>query len=176
MSTRWEDLLQKWSDHIQDEAFDGDKIPRACVQSILKHARLTPSSKNFVHYEILRKLGNRILHSHWRNDDTGSDDPELENLVAKLLNGLRSIRRSEYRAYFGCRCSPEKEDGCSCETLAVCDSVGRLRQEIEKMLGIYPKQLQHEHQIKFILALVKSERYTPAEMYAILRVSLCQKF
>ena len=39
-----------------------------------------------------------------------------------------------------------------------------------------PKQLQHEHQIKFILALVKSERYTPAEMYAILRVSLCQKF
>lgn len=178
-STRWEDLLERWREHIRDDDYDGDKIPRACVQAILKYARLTPSGKNFWHYEILRKLGKHILQVNWfpnagdNADDKARATAEQDSLVNQLLRGLQNIRRPEYRAYFGCRCSEEEKRECQCEMLgSVPERRKRLGQEIEKMLGISFKNRQHECQINFIVALVKSERYTPAEMHAIIRVSL----
>ena len=128
-----------------------------------------------MHYEILRKIGKRILQNH-----TG--DSEDESLVDKFVDGLQKIRRPEYRAYFGCSCPEEEEGECrgreggrECEMVVKWTPV-KLRKEIADMLGISLKNLQHERHLKFILALVKSERYTAAEMYAIIRVSRCQNF
>jgi hypothetical protein len=169
----WGSLLEEWRAHIQD--VDCDFLRPDCVQNIFKHARLTSSGKNFVHYEILRKLGSRILAKHTPSNPD-SEDEKYQCLLKDLLEGLHDIKRPEYRAWFGCRCQGKVCRGSSGESCNIDSkwTTVRLRKEIGEMLGISLKSLEHERQLGFILALVKSERYTAAEMNTIIKVSPCQ--
>jgi hypothetical protein len=128
-----------------------------------------------VHYEILRKLGRRILQKHTPSNPD-SEDEKYQSLLKELLNGLHAIPRPEYRAWFGCCCHGEICRGSSGEScnMDLKWTTRNLRKEIGDMLGISLKSLEHERQLGFILALVKSERYTAAEMNTIIKVSPCQ--
>ena len=178
LRNRWEDLLDEWSNHIKD--IDFDEVPGDCIEKVLKYARLTPSRKHPSYYEILRKLGKRILElprTPASDDESPSSvlEEKFENLREELLDHYRNLPTS-YRPYFGCTCETETCRGSGCPMNETKWNTKLLRKEISEMLGISLKNLQHETQLGFVLALVKSERYTPAEMHAIIKVRryLCQ--
>ena len=151
-------------------------MPGDCIEKVLKYARLTPSRKNPSYYEILRKLGKRILElprTPVNDDESHSSvlEEKFESLRDDLLIHYRNLPTS-YRPYFGCTCEGETCRGSGCPMNDTKCTTKLLRKEISEMLGIsnIEKNLQHEAQLGFVLALVKSERYTPAEMHAIIKV------
>ena len=147
----WSSILEKWQSFLADVPFED--VEFGCIRAILQHARLTPNAQP-TFYETLRKLGKDILYK----------ENIEENVRRSLLDRLLSPGPGDteiYAQYFGEREKWYEENSKS------------LINHLDKLHALYgstlTQELNKEKVLGFIVPHIRSNRYHPVELAAILR-------
>ena len=137
----WREALKFWHSRIQNAPYERVKI--SVARKVLVAARLTGLNQP-IYYETFRRLGPRILENEESNMDS-------------LLETMRPLHSDSnwYRRFYGA------EDRWDREFLSY---------HLEKLTGVSTSTEKHtEEKFGFSIVHVRSKRYHPVEMAAILR-------
>jgi hypothetical protein len=146
---RWCNILEKWKESLANAPFE--EVELGCIRLIMQHARLTPVAQP-TFYETLRKLGKDIL----------SENIEHDNVRGELLHRLLTPTTGDsamYTQYFGAR---ERWE----ERRALINHFDKLHAQYGSSLS---QELAKERILGFMVPHIRSNRYHPVELGAILR-------
>jgi hypothetical protein len=146
---RWSNVLEKWKESLSNAPFE--EVELGCIRLIMQHARLTPVAQP-TFYETLRKLGRDILSEEIENDDVRRD------LLHRLLTPTPGDS-AMYTQYFGARERWEDRRSLS-------NHLDKLHAQYGSSLS---QELTKEKVLGFMVPHIRSNRYHPVELGAILR-------
>jgi hypothetical protein len=149
---RWGVILERWREFLSDAPFE--EVEFGCIRAILQNARLA-SIPQPTSYETLRKLGKDVL-------ETDADNEAVRrNLLDRLLTPGNSDSEL-YGQYFGLRDKSNKWY----EERFLMNHLDRLHTLNGSILS---QELNKERILGFVVPHIRSNRYHPVELGAILK-------